>query len=351
MPRQMRIAVAASAYGEDGVAFVQEAERLGVHSVWSAEAWGFDALTPLAYLAAKTSTIRLGSGIAQVAARTPANLAMSAMSMQALSNGRFILGLGTSGPQVIEGWHGIPFRSPIQRTRETIEIVKQIVSGEKLEYSGEIYQLPLPGGQGKSIRTAAPAVEVPVYVASLGPANLRLTGELADGWLGTSFIPESAGVFLDDLRVGAESASRSLDDLDLQVPAAVEFTDDVDEAAARHARGYAFTFGAMGSRDQNFYKNAFSRQGYSEIATEIQQLWIDGKRDEARDLVPVEIGLKTNLLGTAEMIAERLRLYRDVGITTIRAGLPGSDLTQRLLALGRLMDVVAEVNSDANASV
>ncbi len=351
MAKPIRIAVAASAYSEDGVAFVEEAERLGVHSVWSAEAWGYDALTPLAYLAAKTSTIRLGSGIAQVGARTPANLAMAAMSMQALSNGRFILGLGTSGPQVIEGWHGIPFRSPVRRTRETIEIVKQIASGEKLEHSGEIYELPLPGGQGKSIRAAAPAVEVPVYIASLGPANLRLTGELADGWIGTSFIPESAGVFMDDLRAGAENAGRSLGDLDLQVPASVEFTDDVDEAAARHARGYAFTFGAMGSRDQNFYKNAFSRQGYAEIATEIQQLWIDGKRDEARDLVPIEIGLKTNLLGTPDMIADRLKLYRDVGVTTIRAGLPGSDLTQRLLALGRLMDVVADVNAEANASV
>jgi len=351
MARQLRIAVAASAYGEDDVSFVEEAERLGVDSVWSAEAWGYDALTPLAYLAAKTSTVRLGSGIAQVGARTPANLAMASMSMQALSGGRFILGLGTSGPQVIEGWHGVPFRSPIRRTRETIEIVKQIASGEKLDYRGEVYQLPLPGGQGKSIRAAAPAVDVPVYIASLGPANLRLTGELADGWIGTSFIPESAEVFLGDLRAGAESAGRSLDDLDLQVPASVEFTDDVDEAAARHARGYAFTFGAMGSRDQNFYKNAFSRQGYSEIATEIQRLWIDGKRDEARDVVPLEIGLKTNLLGTPEMIAERLRLYRDVGVTTIRAGLPGSDLTQRLLALGRLMDVVAEVNAETNASV
>jgi F420-dependent oxidoreductase-like protein len=350
MVNPLRIAVFASAYGEDGVAFVQEAEKLGVDSVWSAEAWGFDALTPLAYLAAKTSIVRLGSGIAQVGARTPANLAMSAMSMQALSGGRFILGLGTSGPQVMEGWHGVPFSSPIRRTRETIEIVKQIASGSKLAYDGEIYRIPLPDGQGKSIRTAAPPADVPIYVAALGPANLRMTGELADGWVGTSFIPETADVFFEPLKAGAESAGRSLDDLDLQVPASVEFTDDVDEAAKRHARGYAFTFGAMGSRDRNFYKNAFSRQGYAEVATEIQNLWLEGKRDEARDLVPVEIGLKTNLLGTPEMIGERLRVYRSVGITTIRAGLSGSDLTERLVTLGQLMDVVAEVNRGSGVS-
>ncbi|MGH2758172.1 MAG: LLM class flavin-dependent oxidoreductase [Actinomycetota bacterium] len=340
----IRIAVSAGP-GGDALMFVQEAERLGVHSVWTAEAWGTDALTPLAFFAAKTSSIKLGSGIVQVGARTPAMTAMSAMSMEYLSGGRFLLGLGTSGPQVMEGWHGVPFRSPIQRTRETIEIVRMVSSGEKLAYAGKIYTLPLPDGPGRSIRSAAPPVHIPIYIAALGPANLRLTGELADGWVGTSFMPESAGVFLDELRAGAESAGRSLHDLDLQVPASVEFTDDVDEAAKRHARGYGFTFGAMGSREQNFYLNAFARQGYQEVAREVQRLWRDGEREQARDLVPTEIGMKTNLLGTDETIAERLRAYRDAGITTIRAGIPGETLDQRLATLGRLMDVVNEVNA------
>ena len=340
----MRIAVSVGP-GKDSVPFVQEAERLGVHSVWTAEAWGYDALTPLAYFAAKTSEIRLGSGIVQVGARTPAMVAMSAMTMQALSDGRFILGLGTSGPQVIEGWHGVPFRAPIKRTQETIEIVRKITRGERSQYDGEVYTLPLPGGAGRAIRSSAPPVEVPIFVASLGPRNLRMTGALADGWVGTSFMPESAEVFFEHLRAGAESAGRSFDDLDLQVAAGVEFTDDVDEAAKRHARGYAFTFGAMGSRQQNFYKNAFSRQGFADDAEAVQRLWLDGKRDEAAERVPAEIGLKTNLLGTPEMVADRLRVYRDSGVTTIRTGLRGDDLDSRLLTLGRLMDVVRDVNA------
>jgi F420-dependent oxidoreductase-like protein len=332
----VRIAVSAGPGGED---FVREAERLGAHSVWTAEAWGYDALTPLAYFAASTSKIKLGSGIVQVGSRTPAMIAMSALTMQKLSNGRFILGLGTSGPQVIEGWHGVSFEKPIQRTSETIEIVRRITSGERSAYEGEIYTLPLPGGAGKAIRSSAPPAEVPIYVAALGPRNLRMTGELADGWVGTSFVPESADVFLDELRAGAESAGRRLEDLDLQVPASVEFTDDVEDAARRHARGYAFTFGAMGSKEQNFYKNAFSRQGWAEDAEAVQRLWLEGKRDEAAERVPMEIGLKTNLIGTDEMIRDRLRVYSDSGITTIRAGLPGRTLEERLLTLGRLMDV------------
>jgi F420-dependent oxidoreductase-like protein len=337
----VQIAVSAGPGGED---FVQEAERLGVHSVWTAEAWGYDALTPLAYFAAVTSKIKLGSGIVQVGSRTPAMIAMSALTMQTLSGGRFILGLGTSGPQVIEGWHGIPFRKPIQRTRETIEIVRKIASGERSSYDGEIYRLPLPDGVGKAIRSSAPAAEVPIYVAALGPRNLRMTGELADGWIGTSFVPESADVFLDELRAGAASAGRSLANLDLQVPASVEFTDDVEEAARRHARGYAFTFGAMGSKEQNFYKNAFSRQGWEDDAEAVQRLWLEGKRDEAADRVPIEIGLKTNLIGTDEMIRERLRVYRDAGITTIRTGLTGRALEDRLFTLGRLMNAVADID-------
>jgi len=341
----LRVAIWAEA-SADGVTFVQEAERLGVHSAWAAEAWGYDALTPLAFLAGRTSSIGLGTSIAQLGARTPAMLAMSAMSMQALSGGRFILGLGTSGPQVMEGWHGVRFDAPVQRTRETIEIVRAITAGERLDHQGRLYQLPLPGGEGKAIRSMAAPVHVPIYVASLGPANLRMTGELADGWIGTAFIPESADAFLGPLRDGAEKAGRTLADLDLTVAATVEITDDLDEAARRHARGYAFTFGAMGSPEHNFYKDAFGRQGYGDAAADVQKLWLAGRREEAADAVPVELGVKTNLLGPPSAVKKRLRVYRDAGIGTIKVGVAGSGLDGRLDTLGQLIDLVAEVNKE-----
>ena len=173
----------------------------------------------------------------QLGARTPAMLAMSALSLQALSGGRFVLGIGTSGPQVMEGWHGVRFDKPVRRTRETIEIIRAITAGERLEYHGEIYELPLPGGEGRAIRSLMPPTHLPIYVASLGPANLRLTGELADGWIGNSFFPETADVFLDPIREGAARAGRDIADLDLTVAVGVEFTDDVEAAGRRHADG------------------------------------------------------------------------------------------------------------------
>src|SRR3954469_15991464 len=238
----LRIGVSAMPFSASGVEFVRQAEKLGVDSVWVPEFWAGDALTPLAHLAGQTSTIRLATGIAQLGARTPAMLAMSALSMQALSRGRFVLGIGTSGPQVMEGWHGVRFDKPVQRTRETIEIIRHITAGERLEYHGRVYELPRPGGEGRSIRSMMPPTRVPIYVASLGPANLRLTGELADGWIGNSFLPESADVFLGPIGEGAAAAGRQLSDLDLSVAVSVEFTDDIEGAARRHADGYAFTF-------------------------------------------------------------------------------------------------------------
>ena len=206
----LRVGVSAVPYGAAGAEFVRQAERLGADSVWVPEFWGGDAFTPLAYLAAQTSTIRLGTAIVQLGARTPAMLAMTAMTLQALSDSRFVLGIGSSGPQVMEGWHGVPFDRPLRRTRETIEIVRAICAGERVVYHGETYQLPLPGGLGRSLRSRLPASSVPIYIASLGPANLRLTGELADGWIGTSFFPETADVFLDPIRAGAAAAGRAL---------------------------------------------------------------------------------------------------------------------------------------------
>ena len=328
---------------ESAADFALEAERLGAESIWSGESWGFDAITPLAYLAARTRRIALGTGIVQIGGRTPANLAMSAMSMQSISGGRFRLGIGASGPQVVEGWHGVPFARPILRTRETIEIVRMATAGERLAYDGAAHRLPLPGGEGRAIRSSAAPVHVPIYVAALGPANLRLTGELADGWIGGSFIPETADVFLRHIRLGAERAGRSLADLDLQIPLSVEFTEDVEEAGKRHARGYGFTFGAMGSRDRNFYKDAFARQGFADEVNEVQRLWLSRERDKARDAVPVELAMKANLIGTPEMVSERLRVYKSAGVNTLRLGLAGATASEKLDTLGRVMDLVAGV--------
>ena len=341
----MDVAIGAQVSTPEDVAFVVAAERLGASTVWVPEFWAADALTPLAYLAARTSTIRLATGIVQLGARTPAMLAMSAMSLQRLSEGRFVLGVGTSGPQVMEGWHGVRFPSPLGLTRETIEIVRMVARGDRLVHEGATYQLPLPGGPGRPIRSLLPPVEVPIHVASLGPRNLELTGELADGWIGNAFLPEHAEVFLDHLRAGAARGGRSLSDLELLIPVAVELTDDVDEAADRHARGYAFTIGAMGSKDSNFYNAAFARQGYGDDVEAVQSLWLDGRRDEAAARVPRDLGFRTNLLGPPETVKERLRLYRDAGITALQAKLDGPP-ERRLDTLAHLLDLVAEVDRE-----
>lgn len=349
----LRVGITAMPHTPAAVEVVKQAERMGVDSVWVPEFWAFDALTPLGYLAAVTSTIRLATGIAQLGARTPAMLAMSALSLQALSGGRFILGLGASGPQVMEGWHGVRFDRPLQRTRETIEIIRTIAAGDRLEYGGQIYTLPLPGGQGRSIRIPVPGAQVPIYLASLGPANLRLTGELADGWIGNSFFPESADVFLGPIREGAAAAGRDPDDIDLTVAVSLEFTEDVEEAGRRHAEGYAFTFGAMGSPTTNFYNDAFARQGYGDDVREVQRLWLAGDREAAKKRVPLEIGLRTNLIGTDDQVEGRLRLYRDAGIGTLRVALPGDaanpDVEEQTNQLGRLLDLVGEINREAVA--
>ena len=350
MRRTMRISIALGLVREnwdEATTYVVEAERLGVDSVWSAEAWGYDAVTPLAYLAAKTSRIRLGSGIMQAGTRTPALVAMTAMSLASLSADRFLLGLGVSGPQVIEGWHGIRFERPLQRMREIIEIVRLAASGERLRYKGEVYELPLPGGEGKALRSGAqPMPQVPIYLATLGPKSLEMTGELADGWLGTSFMPEHADVFFDHIGAGAARAGRSLTEIDLQAGGVVAFSDDLDQLIPRRKPGLAFTLGAMGSRAHNYYNAAFRRAGYEEIAAEVQDLWLDGRREEAVVRIPDEIVLKTNLLGTDAMVKDRIRAYRDAGVTTLRVDPDGEGLRERLITLGRLADLVRTVNAE-----
>jgi F420-dependent oxidoreductase-like protein len=270
---------------------------------------------------------------------------MTAMTMDALSKERFILGLGTSGPQVVEGWHGVPFRKPIRRIRELIEIVRIVSSGERLQYDGEIYHLPLPGGEGKALKSGAqPQPNIPVYLATLSPKSLAMTGELADGWIGTSFIPEQADeVFFKHIRAGAEKAGRAFKDIDLQAGGTVAFSDDVDKLIARNKPGIAFTLGAMGSKEHNFYNAAFQRAGFEEEARAVQRKWIEGDRKAAADMVPDEMVVKVNMLGTDAMVRDRIRAYKDAGVTTLRVGATGSSLQDRLETLGRTLDLVKDV--------
>jgi F420-dependent oxidoreductase-like protein len=356
MPRKLNASIGvgfAREHWQRTIDFVVEAEKLGVHSVWSAEAWGSDAVTPLAFLAARTSKILLGSGIMQAGSRSPALVGMTAGTLNALSDGRFLLGLGTSGPQVMEGWHGVPFERPVARMREIVEIARLVMSGERVEYHGRAYDLPLPGGEGKAIRSSMGAHSVsglppvPVYLATLGPKSLEMTGEIADGWLGTSFMPEHADVFFDHIRAGAKNAGRDFEAMDLQAGGVVAFSDHPQSLYAPRKPGLAFTLGAMGSREHNFYNEAYQRSGYKDLALEVQRLWLDKRREEAAALIPDDVVTQLNLLGTDDMVKRRIRVYRDAGVTTIRVDPEGRGLAERLETLGRFMRLLDQVNTEA----
>ncbi len=327
--------------------FVVEAERLGLDVCWVAEAWGSDAPSPLGYLAARTERMLLGSGVLQVGTRTPTAIAMTALTLAELSEGRFLLGLGNSGPQVIEGLHGVPFAKPVTRMRETLAVIRQVFAGEKVDHQGELIQVPLPGGDGKPMRLSmAPNEHIPVYLAALAPNMLRLTGETADGWLGTSFVPEGADAYFRYLREGAAGAGRTLGELDVCQGAEVAFARDEDELrrmVAERRRGLAFSLGGMGSASTNFYHDAYSRQGWTEVAGLVRERWQAGDRDGAATLVTDEMVLATTLIGTEPMVRERLRTWRSAGVDTVRLYPAGDTLDARLTTLGRAIELVHEI--------
>lgn len=324
----------------DVVEYVREAERLGVDFAWSAEAWGQDAVSAVAYLAAVTSRIRLGTGIMQITARVPPMIAMTALSLDRMTGGRFVLGLGVSGPQVVEGMHGVRFARPAERLRETLEIVEMALRGERIAYEGRHFTLPLPGGEGKAIALSmSPRPELAVYLATLAPRSLELTGERAQGWLGTSFVPDRADVFFAPIARGAARAGRTLADLDLQAGGRLRITDDVEETVAKLKPTMAFQLGAMGSATTNFYNDAFRRAGWEETACEVQRLWLDRRREEAAFAVPDDLVLRSNLIGTPAMVRERIRLYREAGVTTLRLSPIGGTTAERLDQLGHVLDL------------
>ena len=344
----MRLAIEIGAARSDNLTLIKDwvrhAERLGVATAFSAEAWWSDAATPLAYLADKTRRIRLATGIMQVTARTPAMTAMTALTLHDLTGGRFTLGLGASGPQVVEGLHGVAYRTPLTRLRETVEICRMIFAGEKVRYPGKIFQLPLPDSEGKALRIAHEPADVPIYLATLGPNALRYTGAAANGWLGTSFSPDHPQAHLDFLREGADQAGRSLAELDLCVSARVEIGDDVAGMIDRRKRGVAFNLGGMGSATTNFYNDAYRRAGYDEDAKAVQSLWLAGRRKDAAERVPDAMVTAFQVLGTAEMVRERLGRYRDVGVTTLKLGLDSAPLgPPRFELLEQIADLMEDI--------
>ena len=343
----MRISVSVGSAYYDGenwddiVAYVKAADRLGVDMVWSAEAWGMEAVSSLGYLAAVTENIRLGPGIMQISARTPAMTAMTALSMAQISDDRFVLGLGVSGPQVVEGLHGEAFAHPLGRLREYVDIVKLGISGERIVYDGKHYTLPRPGGEGKALKSSIrPRPDMPIYLATLGPKSLELTGAVADGWLGTSFIPEHSDVMLDPIRAGAEKAGRSIDDIDIQVSAQLVVSDDVDALIAKAKPGMAFTLGGMGSAKTNFYNAAYTRAGYGDIAAEVQRLWVEGDKPAAIAAVPDEMVLAAYLIGTEDMVRERIRACEAAGINCLRLGARGETPAEQIENLEMSVDLI-----------
>src|SRR3954462_14150396 len=306
---------------EDQRALLLEAESAGFDSVWTAEAYGSDAATPLAWFAAQTSRIKLGAAILQIPGRSPAMTAMTAVTIDHLSNGRFLLGLGTSGPQVAEGWHGQRFGRQLARTREYVEIVRKALSRERLVYEGETYQLPLPDGPGKALKLMIAPVQdrIPIYIAAIGPKNTTLTGEIADGWLPTFFSPEYMHESKKLLEEGAakREGAKLPDDFDIAPMVSIAIDDDIDRARATVRPLLALYVGGMGSRDKNFYNQLVSRYGFEDAAKEVQDLYLDGKKDEAAAALPADLIDQTTLVGSADHIKERLAVYKDAGVGTL----------------------------------
>jgi len=316
----------------DGVALAQEADRLGYSVAWAAEAYGSDVVTVLTWVAAQTSRIDVGSGIMQIPGRTPAMTAMTAASLDALSGGRFRLGIGVSGPQVSEGWHGVRYDKPLARTREYVAVVRQALTRERLTAPGPHYPLPLPDGPGKALKLIVHPVRerIPIYLAAVGPKNLELTGEIADGWLAVFFSPEHAGEHLAAL---AKGRGGSLDGFDVVPTVPLSLGDDV-AACADPIRPYAALYvGGMGSREQNFYNALARRMGYEAAADEIQDKYLARDYAGAMAAVPFEFIDATSLLGPKERVAERMAAFAEAGVTTLSLAMTAGSLDERVAAL------------------
>ncbi|MEA3020298.1 MAG: hypothetical protein QOI47_1822 [Actinomycetota bacterium] len=312
----------------------KDLEAAGVDMIWVAELYSFDAISILGYLAANTERAELATGIMPLYSRTPALIAMTAAGLDAVSGGRFVLGLGSSGPQVIEGWHGMPFDKPLTRTREVIDICRLVWKRERVTYNGDAYTLPLPADQGTGLGKALKLVnhpvrdDIPVYVAALGPKNLQMTAELADGWLPAFFHPDKArDVFGGDIEIGTKLRDPDRAPLEIVAGGAVSICDEATAAKIRDGgrAGTALYVGGMGAKGTNFYNNVFRRYGYEKEAEEIQNLYLDGKKDEAAALVPDEYLKSTAMVGDEGFVRERIEAFKAAGVTRLSVNPIGDD--------------------------
>lgn len=324
----------------EAVELARRAEALGFESVWMPEAYGTDAISILGALAASTERIELGTGIVNVFSRTPALLAQSAATLDLISGGRFILGLGTSGHQVISGWHGVPFDQPLQRMRETVAIVRQVLRRERLVFDGEVFHLD----KGLKLLARPLRETVPIYLATLTPGGLRLTGELADGWIPTLFSPEHMDVFRPELEAGARVSGRSLDSLAIAPHVPVSIDDDRARAREALKPWVALYVGGMGSRSKNFYNDLISRYGFADDARTLQELYLGGKQLEAIRRVPDALVDAISLAGPASYIRERLALWASAGVTTLLASVHGKTQPDRLRTLELLATAAGAVD-------
>ena len=323
------------------LALAEAADRLGYAAVWAAEAYGTDAATVLAWIGARTTSIDLGAGVFQIPARSAAMTAMTAATLDSLSGGRFRLGLGVSGPQVSEGWHGVRFDRPLGRTREYVDVVRAVLRRERLVYDGKHITLPLPDGPGKALRLALRPrrAELPIYLAAIGPRNLELAAEIADGWLGIMFSPEHGAASVDRLRAGRDRAGLPWDGFDLAPTVPVVLGPDV-EACADAVRAYvALYVGGMGSAEENFYNRLVRTMGFEEAAERVQQAYLDGRPRDAAALLPGDLLDAVALLGPVARVAERLQRYADVGVTTLCVTPFDRTLPERLATLGTLAGI------------
>jgi F420-dependent oxidoreductase-like protein len=304
---------------QEQLGVVQEAERLGYDSVWAAEAYGSDAATVLAWLAAGTSKVKLGSAILQMPGRSAAMTAMTAATLDELSGGRMLLGLGTSGPQVAEGWHGQRFGQQLQRTRDYVAVVRMALARERVQYRGDTLELPLPDGPGKALKLMIGPVQprIPIYLAAIGPKNTALAAEIADGWIPTFFSPEHVSELRALLQEGADRGGRSLDEFEIAPMVNAYISDDRIAARDLMRPVLALYIGGMGSRKQNFYNQLVIRYGFEGAAHEIQDLYLDGKKEEAAAAIPDELIDMVSLCGPRDVVRDRLGAFREAGVGTL----------------------------------
>jgi F420-dependent oxidoreductase-like protein len=322
---------------------VLEAERLGYDSVWTAEAYGSDAATILAWLAQATSTIKLGSAIFQMPGRSAAMTAMTAATIDQLSDGRMLLGIGSSGPQVAEGWHGQRFARQLQRTREYVAVVRMALARERVEFHGETLELPLPDGPGKALKlTIAPVQErMPIYIAAIGPKNTQLTAEIADGWIPTLFSPEHVSEFRPLLEAGFARGGVGYEAFDIAPTVNVMVSDDLERARDAMRHFIALYVGGMGSRKQNFYNALVRRYGFEDAAEQVQSLYLEGRKDEAAAALPGELIDAVSLVGPGDVVRARLALYREAGVGTLMISPMAWTFEERLTQLRLVAELAA----------